>query len=79
MGSLVMECHSTKRKRGWRGHHAYQFPGGRGLWLKWGADRDAKDNARHTAAEHARANNFTIEKLEKREKSLKSRLKNPFS
>jgi hypothetical protein len=47
--------------------------------LRWGADRDAKDNARHTAAEHARANNFTIEKLEKREKSLKSRLKNPFS
>jgi hypothetical protein len=47
--------------------------------LKWGADRDAKDNARQTAAEHARANNFTIGKLEKREKSLKSRLKNPFS
>jgi hypothetical protein len=47
--------------------------------LRWGADRDAKDNARHTAGEHAWANNFTIEKLEKRERSLKSRLKNPFS
>jgi hypothetical protein len=79
MGSLVMECHSTKRKRGWRGHHAYQFPGGRGSLAEVGCRSRCQGQCPTTAAEHARANNFTIEKLEKREKSLKSRLKNPFS
>jgi hypothetical protein len=33
------------------------------LLLSWDADRDAKDNAGRTAADHARANNHSIEKL----------------